>query len=114
MPAQLGQMLPDDRWKSFVLIPAIPVKRGPQPGPVEPIDARARFTIQPQMDWATNPTTALAFDGRLVGKTGSAARLASGGMVIGSGGLNLISPPNVDALPGLNLKQGLPGAPLTP
>jgi hypothetical protein len=75
-----------DRWEEWVipspgvthhwddyLIDRIPLEPHVPPDPrirVE-IDPEARFTLKPNIDWATHPATLLAFDDRLIGRTGS-------------------------------------------
>src|SRR5262249_19339744 len=59
---------PDDNLRKFPIVSAVPIPKLYLFTP--PIDPRARFEIQPKIDWFANPATVLQFGDRVVGQTG--------------------------------------------
>jgi len=66
IPLQFTDLQLDDDWLAGVSIkPEVPIIEQPIP-----IDPQARFKMQPQKDWVTDPVTALQFDEHLIGRGG--------------------------------------------
>lgn len=61
----------DDWWERLPLDPRVPILPDFNiPGWLDPIDPTARFGIETQFDWATDPSTLILFDEGLVGQGG--------------------------------------------
>jgi hypothetical protein len=101
--------LDDDWWKSLPIVPVVPLPK--QPIPMPPIDPRARFGIQPQGDWLTNPATVLQFSDSVIGQVGGlnpqvvvTTSIAASGLGVSNnispGGM--VTPGSVSTIPGIS------------
>jgi Neuraminidase-like domain len=89
----LAGILNDKQWEGVNFVSAMPVSRGSQLNLSDAINTSAKFKVQLQTDWITNPNTLIKFNGGL----------------IGSSGLNLFSPQRKQFGPGQSLRLIMPG-----